>query len=152
MTIDEEVSEMSRRLLFVDDTLVAGSAFRNSVEFVMGKFMAKNHYGMDIASSEKEALEYIAQKQYDVVFTDGSLRESHGGKADFSGGVAVARAAKEKGCYVVGISSTPKEFVLAAKGCLDVNYKKPFGFIELFYLIKEKPTQEEFEKYEREQR
>jgi len=149
MTIDETISEQPKRLLFVDDTMTVGSTFRSSVEFVMKKFMEKNHYETDIASSEEEALEYIAQKQYDVVFTDGNLRS---GQTDFSGGIAVAKAAKEKESYVVGISSTPTQFAQVAKDSLDVNYKKPFGFIELFYLIKEKPTHEEFEKYERDQR
>ena len=148
MTIDTMVDESkTKKILFVDDAL-AKEDFRGSIDLTVGKYCKQHGYQMDIATSEHDALEKITKSTYDVIFTDGSLSSSHG-TPDYSGGVRIAKAAKESKAYVVGISSEPKVFGELAKDYLDITYKKPFSIMTLIKIIEEKPTEEEFKKYER---
>ncbi|GIU68895.1 MAG: hypothetical protein KatS3mg002_0131 [Candidatus Woesearchaeota archaeon] len=147
MTIDAIVeNSAAKKILIVDDAL-SNEDFKASIDVTIGKYCTQHGYQLDIVTSERDALSKIAQSTYDIVFTDGSLFSNHG-NPDYSSGVHVAKAAKESKAYVVGISSQPKVFGELAKDYLDINYKKPFSIMTLIKIIEEKPSKEEFEKYD----
>lgn len=146
MTLDQKLND-SNKILFVDDELGKGS-FKSSIEIGLGKFVKEKEYTLDFAAQEHDALKKIANNNYRIVFTDGCLfNNGHGDDSNYLGGLNVAKAAKEKGMYVAGISSNPKEFGDIANNYLDINYTKFFDFEILKRIIEEKPSRDEFEKY-----
>ncbi len=63
-------------------------------------------------------------------------------------GIAVAKAAKASGAYVIGVSPEPGvKFSQMVGGSIDVTYKKPFDLMAMQYLLTKRPTQEEFERF-----
>jgi hypothetical protein len=127
--------DYKQKVLYVEDL----DHFANFMKCVF-----QDDYSFEIALTEKEGLEKIANKEYDVVITDGCL---YGEVPDYSGGVNIAKKASEKGSYVIGLSSNPKRFYEYAKDYLTVNYKKIPELDALRYLIANKPTQKEFDDY-----
>jgi len=105
-----------KKLLIVEDD----EQFRKSLEVVL-----KKHFEIDVAGSLDKALELISQKEYDVVSTDGAIPQHEVGSVGSHGtlydhdyrGNLVVKAAKEKGIYVVCVSSEPDKIAGADKYC-----------------------------------
>ena len=105
---------------------------------------------LDLATNEHDALEAIAKKEYDAVITDGAMPKYEGGDVGNHGdpgsedyrGKNIAKAAKEKGTYVIGISSEPEKLDCES---IDVLMKKPYDVLELFQILASQPTRKEYE-------
>lgn len=104
---------------------------------------------LDLATNERDGLENIAKNRYDAVITDGAMPEYNGAYLKMEGtpelkdfrGKNIAKAAKEKGIYVIGISSEPKKLDCES---IDVLMKKPYDVLELFQTLVLQPTREEY--------
>lgn len=107
-----------QKVLIVEDD----KDFRTSLEIII-----KKSYNVDIADNLQTALNLINENNYDVVSTDGVFPYVPGGQCSghvngtdyFYNGSAVAEAAKEKGAYVIGVTSEPDKL----KGT-DYNFNK----------------------------
>ena len=97
-------------LLIVEDD----SRFRKSLEVAL-----RNDFKIDSVGSLDEALILIAENNYDIVSTDGAFPEYKGGyvgnhgtlyEEDYRGGI-VAKVAKKKGIYVVGLTNEPEKLI-----------------------------------------
>jgi len=105
---------------------------------------------IDFATNEKDGLEKIVNNDYDVVITDGAMPEYKGAyflghgkiKPEDYRGKNIAKAAKEKGIYVVGITAEPEKL-----NCenIDALMKKPYDVLELFQILDLQPTRKEYE-------
>ena len=104
---------------------------------------------LDTATNERDALEFIAENEYDAVITDGAMPEYSGGKVGDHGkhglkdyrGKNIAKVAKEKGTYVIGISSEPEKLDCES---INVLMKKPYDVLELFQVLALQPTREKY--------
>ena len=90
-----------KKLLLVEDD----KEFRETLEI-----MVEDAFEIDTAGSMEKALKLLQENKYDVVSIDGSFPEYEGRENDgeYRGDI-VAKAAKQKGSYVVGLSSEPKK-------------------------------------------
>ena len=103
----------------------------------------EGNYNFCLAASEKEGLEKISKINFEAVITDGNLKKN----SKFMGGVKIAKAAKESGAYVIGLSGDPCKFSrLSYPNSIDVNYEKPYDLKIILILLRDKPSQEEFNK------
>jgi DNA-binding response OmpR family regulator len=92
---------------------------------------------IDLAGNLESAVSLLQNRNYDVVITDGvfpkvgdyEVREVNN---DTLNGIKVARMAKKKGIYVIGISS---ELRLLGN-VSDATFKKPFSISDLQIIIK----------------
>ncbi|MCK4552920.1 response regulator transcription factor [Candidatus Pacearchaeota archaeon] len=104
---------------------------------------------LDLATNEKDALEFIAENEYNAVITDGAMPEYDGAYLKIEGapelkdyrGKNIAKVAKEKGAYVIGISAEPEKLDCES---IDVLMKKPYDVLKLFQVLALQPTREEF--------
>lgn len=136
---------MKKVLLVEDEEL-----YRRIVSIGLRPLEQKGKIEVDYAGSAKEAIDLINKKHYDVVITDGVLN-GQGRDDNIFEGSLVAKLAKEKGAFTVGISSEPEKFKNLAGDNIDVNYHKPINVIALSYIIDNQPKQEEFDKKAREE-
>lgn len=126
------------KVLYVDDA----QGYLITTQMVL-----KKYFDFDIANNLETGLEKIANKEYNVIITDGCLTDDND---DYSGGLEIAKKASEKGSYVIGLSSTPKQFYEIAKDYLSINYQKPHDLMILKYLIQNQPDKKEWENYKKE--
>lgn len=109
-----------------------------------------NRFSFQGAITEKEGLEKIADNSFDVVISDGNLIPDggHNNDSSYQGGINIVKAAKQKGAYTIGLSSEPECFKRLAGDYIDLNYSKRGGcdVYVLMDIIREKPTQKEFDK------
>ncbi len=122
MTLDKKI-----KVLHVEDQVFCVK----STDVVLKKM-----FNYESALTEQEGLEKLIEKKYDFVITDGSLESNHG-EPDFETGKRIAKAAKEQGAYVIGVSSEPEAFKKFAGQYINYNHKKPLDLIKLINLIKE---------------
>ena len=124
-----------KKILYVEDNFLNLDLFKD-----IAKTSLKG-YEIYLASSEEEALENIFKTNFDVVITDGSLKENN----NYDSGRNIAKKSKKRGAYVIGLSGNPHEFEeLANQGIIDINYEKPYDMKLLLKIIKEKTNKEEF--------
>jgi len=127
--IDEKLAGLD--VLAVDDDKIYLTCWKLGFGKECNKF--------DTAMDERNALNLLERNNYDVVITDGSFPEYEG--ADYINGhyrensinqhfrgKNIAKLAKEKGAYVIGISEEPKR--LRCKS-IDRLMKKPVDVNEL---------------------
>lgn len=134
----------NKKILLVEDDQDYSKFFHKSIPLYAQKKGQKDNVNVDIALDKSSALEKITKNNYDIIFTDGCLKGNNHGDFDDWSGVEIARAGKEKGAYVVGVSGEPEKFGKLAKGVLDVNYQKPWQISTLWYLIENQPTEKMF--------
>jgi|AntAceMinimDraft_8_1070364.scaffolds.fasta_scaffold109513_1 CheY-like chemotaxis protein len=133
--IKEMLKKMSfLRILIVEDDEIYIATYRFAIE--------RHCKSLDVATNERDAIKAITdtEKRYDVVITDGAFPEYEG--ASFMGhndltpedfrGKNIAKIAKEKGVFVIGISSEPK--ILQSEN-IDILLKKPYDVYELWEAI-----------------
>ena len=129
------------RMLVVDDEQIYLACYKFALE--------RQCNTLDTATNEEDALELIAKKEYDAVITDGVMPEFAGGYVGNHGkleledyrGKKIAKSAKEKGAYVIGISAEPEKLDCES---IDVLMKKPYDVLELFQILALQPTREEY--------
>ncbi|MEA3515241.1 MAG: hypothetical protein U9R34_07205 [Nanoarchaeota archaeon] len=138
-----------KKLLIVEDDSDYSNLFHKSIPLYAQKKGQQDNVGVDLALDKSSALEKIAQNNYDVIFTDGCLEGNNHGDFDDWSGVEIARAGKEKGAYIVGVSGEPEKFGKLAGNALDINYKKPWQILTLWYIIENQPTEEIFNEYKK---
>jgi len=118
------------KLLIVDDD----KRFLSSLVFALEK-----DFQIDTASDLENALTKLDSKQYNIVSTDGAFPEYEGGplgnhgnlsEKDYRGDI-VARCAKEKGIYVLGVTAEPDRLKEP-----DMVLKKPINVLEYKSLLK----------------
>lgn len=131
--IKEILRKMSSlRILVVEDDETYIANYKLAIE--------RHCKSLDIAKNEKDAIKAISTKKYDVVITDGAFPEYEGANfmerdilspEDFRG-KNIAKIAKEKGVFVIGVSSEPKRL-----GSIDADilFKKPYDVYELWEAI-----------------
>lgn len=123
MTLKEK-TENPKKILYVEDK----SMYRDSISLV---YKRDSKLEFETASTKEEGLEKIANKNYDVVMTDGILEKlGHDNEesaiyAMKRDGLEIAKAAKAKGSYVIGFSSDPDQFSKIASEYLNININKP---------------------------
>ena len=130
------------RILVVEDN----EDYLASYEFAL-KRQCKT---LDTATNEKDGLEAIAENKYDTVITDGAMPEYEGAFFRVHGktkpkdyrGKNIAKVAKEKGAYVIGISAEPEKLDCES---IDVLMKKPYDILEVFQVLALQPTRKEYE-------
>jgi DNA-binding response OmpR family regulator len=116
-------------LLIVDDA----KFYRETLVLGLRKYFSV----IDLAGNLESAVSLLQNRNYDVVITDGvfpkvgdyEVREVNN---DTLNGIKVARMAKKKGIYVIGISS---ELRLLGN-VSDATFKKPFSISDLQIIIK----------------
>ena len=120
----EKPKEKPKLLIVEDDQW-----FRKSLEVVL-----KKYFDIDQAGSEDKALELLAEKDYLIVSTDGAFPKHEGGYVGNHGvlhdsdyrGNTVAKAAKEKGSFVIGLSTEPERLtephIIMSKKGLDLMF------------------------------
>ncbi|MCK5026049.1 MAG: hypothetical protein KAS15_05625 [Nanoarchaeota archaeon] len=139
----------NKKILIVEDDQDYSNFFHKSMlRYAQIKGMSDN-VEVDVALDKSSALEKITKNNYDIIFTDGCLEGNNHGDFDDWSGVEIARAGKENGAYIVGVSGEPEKFGKLAGDVLDVNYKKPWQIPTLWYLIENQPTEEMFNEYKK---
>jgi len=139
----------NKKILIVEDDLDYSNLFHKSMLRYAQMKGQQDRVNVDVALDKSSALEMITKRSYDIIFTDGCLEGNNHGDFDDWSGVEIARAGKEKGAYIVGVSGEPEKFGKLARGVLDVNYKKPWQIPTLWYLIENQPTEEMFNEYKK---
>lgn len=116
-------------LLIVDDE----QQYRATIILALSKYFKI----IDQAGNLEGALQLLRYRDYKIVITDGVFPKVGNSKIimptkDDVNGITVARFAKNKGIYVIGISSDPE--VLG--NVPDVTLKKPFSLTDLQDIVK----------------
>jgi len=88
------------KLLLVEDAI----EFRNNLEIVLRKT-----FDIHTAGDLETSLNLLEKNHYDIVSTDGHIPKSPDSCAESYLGNTVARKAKEKGIYVIGLSAEPQK-------------------------------------------
>lgn len=121
-------------LLIVDDD----KRFLSSLVFALEK-----DFQIDTAGDLENALTKLDSKQYNIVSTDGAFPEYEGGplgnhgnlsEKDYRGDI-VARKAKEKGIYVIGVTAEPHMLKEPNQ-----TLKKPIDVLQYKALLKQYST------------
>jgi PleD family two-component response regulator len=141
MTLENSlINEKKPSMLLVEDDKL----YLNSLEFVLSK-----DFNLDIAEDLETALKKLNSNNYNVVSTDGAIPQYKGGyvgdhgrlsEEDYRGNI-VAKTAKEKGIYVLGVTSEPEKLTEA-----DRVLKKPIDIFEYIKILKEKANETKVER------
>jgi len=131
-----------QKILVVEDE----ESYLNSYKFALERQCKE----IGFATNEQDGLEAIAENHYDVVITDGAMPKYEGREVGNHGwcspedyrGKNIAKAAKEKRAYVIGISGEPEKLDCES---IDVLMKKPYDVLELIQILTFQPTREEYE-------
>lgn len=119
------------KLLIVEDNKL----FLDSIVFAL-----EQDFEIDTASDLKSAMKKLNEKNYNIVSTDGAFPEYEGGplgnhgnlsEQDYRGDI-VAKIAKNKGAYVVGVTTEPDRLKEP-----NVVLKKPINVLEYKSLLKQ---------------
>lgn len=138
-----------KKILIVEDDQDYSTLFYKSIPLYAQMKGQPDNVNVEVALDKSSALEKITKNNYDIIFTDGCLEGNNHGDFDDWSGVEIARAGKEKGAYIVGVSGEPEEFGKLAGDMLDVNYKKPWQISTLWYIIENQPTEKTFNEYKK---
>lgn len=116
-------------LLIVDDE----QQYRATIILALSKYFKV----IDQAGNLEGALQLLQYRDYKIVITDGVFPKEGNDKIttptkDDVNGILVARRAKKKGIYVIGISSEPK----LLENVPDATLKKPFSLTDLQDIVK----------------